>query len=120
MHVLDKAISMSEKFTKLRFRDCVSKFKQILTYKNAYLRWMCSSQNLASARLATKIGHEKVGVIPYHMRFPLGKKTGKVGNGRPPPPGSAEDDLWRDSFIYSMTWIKWGEARGKIQSEMDR
>lgn len=82
--------------------------------------WMCSSANLASARLAERIGHEKVGVIPYHIRFPLGRRTQKLGNGKPSPPGSDEDDVWRDSFVYSMNWVQWNEARAKIQKEMDR
>ncbi|CAI7656826.1 unnamed protein product [Penicillium viridicatum] len=46
------------------------------------VHWSASTMNLASSRLAQRMGFEKVGVIPWHMRFVKGKIHGKVGNGR--------------------------------------
>lgn len=82
--------------------------------------WMCSAANEASANLAEKMGFTRVGLIPYHYRFALGKKTGKVGNGRALPPGSDPDDLWRDTILYSMSWEGWAEAREKVEKAMAR
>lgn len=66
------------------------------------------------------MGYEKVGIIPYHMCFPKGRKEGKANNGKPPPPGSDPDDLWRDTLIYTMTWERWNEVGGVIAELMNR
>ena len=85
------------------------------------IQWFCSTANTASAKVAERMGFQKVGVIPYHMKFPLGKKYGKLGNGKPLPPGSHPDDVWRDSFYYSLGWDLWGdEARDKVERAMSR
>ncbi|KAL1858088.1 hypothetical protein Daus18300_010089 [Diaporthe australafricana] len=85
------------------------------------IEWHCSTANVPSARVAERMGFEKVGVIPYHMLFPLGKRYGKQGNGKPLPPGSDPDDLWRDSFIYSVSWDVWeSESREKVEKVMSR
>lgn len=84
-------------------------------------QWHCSTANTASARVAERMGFEKVGRIPYHMKFPLGKRSGKLGNGKPLPPGSHPDDVWRDSFYYSLSWDVWqSEAREKVEKAMSR
>lgn len=85
------------------------------------VQWHCSTANAASARVAERMGFEKVGVIPYHMKFPLGKRHGKLGNGKPLPPGSHPDDVWRDTFYYSLSWDLWeDEAREKVEKAMSR
>ncbi|KAJ0114170.1 gnat family [Diaporthe amygdali] len=85
------------------------------------MQWHCSTANAASARVAERMGFEKVGVIPYHMKFPLGRRYGKQGNGKPLPPGSHPDDVWRDTFYYSMSWDVWeSEAREKVEKVMSR
>lgn len=87
----------------------------------ARVEWMTSTKNLASAGLAEKIGFLEVGVIPYHMRFVLGKRNGKVGSGKPSPPGSDPDDLWRDTQLYSMSWDQWeAGSRAKMEVMMAR
>lgn len=85
------------------------------------VQWHCSTANAASAKVAERMGFEKVGRIPYHMKFPLGKRHGKLGNGKPLPPGSHPDDVWRDSFYYSLSWDVWeDEAREKVEKAMSR
>lgn len=85
------------------------------------VQWHCSTANAASARVAERMGFEKVGRIPYHMKFPLGKRHGKLGNGKSLPPGSHPDDVWRDTFYYSLSWDVWaGEAREKVEKAMSR
>lgn len=85
------------------------------------IQWHCSTANTASARVAERMGFEKVGVIPYHMKFPLGKKYGKLGNDKPLPPGSHPDDVWRDSCYYSLSWDVWeDEARDKVEKAIIR
>lgn len=85
------------------------------------VQWHCSTANAASARVAERMGFEMVGRIPYHMKFPLGKRHGKLGNGKPLPPGSHPDDVWRDSFYYSLSWDVWEqEAREKAEKAMSR
>lgn len=85
------------------------------------MQWHCSTANAASARVAERMGFEKVGRIPYHMKFPLGKRHGKLGNGKPLPPGSHPDDVWRDTFYYSLSWDLWeDEAREKVEKAMSR
>lgn len=85
------------------------------------MQWHCSTANAASAKVAERMGFEKVGVIPYHMKFPLGKRHGKLGNGKPLPPGSHPDDVWRDTFYYSLSWDVWeDEARDKVEKAMSR
>ncbi|POS74892.1 acetyltransferase [Diaporthe helianthi] len=85
------------------------------------MQWYCSAANAASVKVAERMGFQKVGLIPYHMKFPLGKKYGKLGNDRPLPPGSHPNDLWRDSLFYSMSWDVWeDEARDKVEKAMGR
>ncbi|KAG8165754.1 hypothetical protein KVR01_004306 [Diaporthe batatas] len=85
------------------------------------IQWYCSAANTASAKVADRMGFEKVGLIPYHMKFPLGKKYGKLGNGKPVPPGSHPDDVWRDSLYYSLSWDVWeAEARDKVEKAISR
>lgn len=85
------------------------------------VQWHCSTANAASARVAERMGFDMVGRIPYHMKFPLGKRHGKQGNGKPLPPGSHPDDVWRDSFYYSLSWDVWEhEAREKAEKAMSR
>ncbi|PSR83197.1 acetyltransferase [Coniella lustricola] len=80
----------------------------------ARVGWWTSSKNVASARLAEKIGFSKVGEIPYHMAFPLGRMNGKVGNGKPLPPRSDPDDVWRDSLLFSVSWDQWKAGSRKM------
>jgi RimJ/RimL family protein N-acetyltransferase len=85
------------------------------------MHWTCSTVNVASAKVAERMGHEKVGVIPYHYRFPNGKRYGKQGNGKPLPPGGEPDDVWRDTIVYSLSWDVWEvEAREKVEKAMSR
>ena len=83
--------------------------------------WTCSSANEGSFRVAERMGFERVGVIPYHTRYPRGRVWGKVGNGKALPPGSDPDDLWRDTILLSLSWDVWQErAQEKVDRAMRR
>lgn len=87
----------------------------------ARVEWRTSTANRASIGLADKIGYQRVGVIPYHYCFPRGRARAKVGNGKPLPPGSDPDDLWRDTVLYSMSWDQWkAEGSERIEALMSR
>lgn len=87
----------------------------------ARTEWKCNATNIPSMRVAERLGYQKVGVIPYHMKFPLGRTKGKQGNEKPLPPGSDRNDLWRDTVYYSLSWDVWEtEARTKVQRAMAR
>lgn len=82
--------------------------------------WTCSAANGASVRLAGRMGFVEVGTVEYHYRYKLGRRSGKVGNGKAMPPGCDPDDLWRDSKLFSMTWEQWGLARERVEEAMKR
>lgn len=85
------------------------------------IHWSASTMNLASSRLAQRMGFEKVGVIPWHMRFVKGKIHGKVGNGREVPPGGDPEDLWRDTLSLTLGWDRWENgAREMVAKAMER
>ena len=85
------------------------------------VHWSASTMNLASARLAQRMGFEKIGIIPWHMRFLKGKLYGKVGNGRELPPGSDPEDLWRDTLSLTLGWDRWENgARQRVVTAMER
>lgn len=83
------------------------------------VEWRASAENVASSRLAEKMGFERVGVILWHMRFVKGTLRGKIGNGRALPPGSDSTDMWRDTVSYSLAWDRWETvARDKVRKAM--
>lgn len=82
--------------------------------------WRCSTVDEASIGVAETLGYERVGLIPYHVCFPQGSIMGKAGNGKPLPPGSDMEDLWRDTIVYSMTWERWEEVWRGVVDLMDR
>lgn len=85
------------------------------------VQWVCHAANAASARLAEGLGFEKVGLVPWAWRFARGKAKGKVGNGKPLPPGSDPDDVWRDTLVYTLGWDVWeATARDKVEKAMAR
>jgi RimJ/RimL family protein N-acetyltransferase len=84
------------------------------------VHWRTSTMNIASARLAEKMGFERVGVVPWHMRFVKGRLRAKTGNGKDLPPGSDPDDLWRDTIDYSISWERWeSSAREETQKQIE-
>ncbi|KAJ5796534.1 uncharacterized protein N7518_005074 [Penicillium psychrosexuale] len=85
------------------------------------VHWSASTMNLASARLAQRMGFEKIGIIPWHMRFVKGKIYGKIGNGRELPPGGDPEDLWRDTLSLTLGWDRWENgARQRVVTAMER
>lgn len=82
--------------------------------------WRASTSNFASAKLAEKMGFERVGVVPWHIRFVKGKLKGKIGNGKVSPPGTDPEDVWRDTVNYCLAWDRWGGGVGEmVQKIMD-
>ncbi|KAK4870250.1 hypothetical protein LT330_005304 [Penicillium expansum] len=81
------------------------------------VHWSASTMNLASSRLAQRMGFEKVGIIPWHMRFIKGKINGKIGHGRELPPGSDPDDLWRDTLSLTLGWDRWENAAREMAAK---
>lgn len=82
--------------------------------------WRASTSNLASAKLAEKMGFTRVGILPWHIRYVKGKLNGKIGNGKALPPGSDPEDVWRDTVKYCLTWDQWEDGvREKVQKIMD-
>ncbi|KAF6843847.1 GNAT family protein [Colletotrichum musicola] len=77
--------------------------------------------NRGSVRLAERMGFREEGIRRWHRLFPRGRLRGKIGNGRPLPPGSDPDDIWRDSISLALCWDDWLEgAAAKVQEEMGR
>ncbi|KAF9875564.1 GNAT family protein [Colletotrichum karsti] len=77
--------------------------------------------NRGSVRLAERMGFREEGIRRWHRLFPRGRLQGKIGNGRPLPPGSDPDDIWRDSVLLGLCWDDWlEEAASKVQEAMDR
>lgn len=82
--------------------------------------WRASTSNLASSKLAEKMGFERVGVVPWHIRFVKGKLRGKIGNGKELPPDCDPDDVWRDTVNYCLAWDRWESGvRETVQSVID-
>ncbi|KAJ5990991.1 hypothetical protein N7499_011535 [Penicillium canescens] len=85
------------------------------------VHWSANSMNLASVKLAERMGFKLIGMIPWHMRFVKGKVNGKIGNGKGLPPGSDPEDLWRDTLSFSLGWDMWRDGvREKIEKAMAR
>lgn len=85
------------------------------------VHWKTSTANAASARLAEKMGFQRIGATPWHMRFAKGKERFKIGNGKELPPGSDQADLWRDTIDFSLAWDHWEAcAREMTRKAMDR
>ncbi|KAJ5388126.1 Acyl-CoA N-acyltransferase [Penicillium cosmopolitanum] len=80
------------------------------------IHWQASAANPASAKLAEKMGFEKIGLTPWHIRFIGGREKGKIGNGKEPPAGTDSNDLWRDTFSFTLAWDQWGSG-GKENAE---
>lgn len=74
------------------------------------VEWTSSTMSAASCRTAEKLGFREFGLIKYQRIIKHGARRGKVGNGRPNPPGSGPDDLWRDLRMYGITWDEWTKS----------
>jgi len=86
------------------------------------VQWQTSTVNVPSQRAADRMGFQKEGVIRWAQRFQHGTKRGKVGNGKEIPKDRGnEDDLARDTVLYSICWDDWEDGgREKVQAIMDR
>lgn len=85
------------------------------------VQWQTSSANLASIRSAERMGFRKEGVLRWDRVFHGGKASGKVGNGQPMPRSGKEEDLGRDTVLFSLCWDDWEQGgREKLQTIMDR
>lgn len=85
------------------------------------VQWDCGSENMASMRVAERMGFVREGVLRWQHVYRDGIARGKVGNGRGLPSGSLEGDLGRDTVVYGLCWDVWEEgARHLVQAIMDR
>ncbi|KAJ5549881.1 hypothetical protein N7535_002177 [Penicillium sp. DV-2018c] len=82
------------------------------------VHWSANSMNLASAKLAMRMGFQKIGTIQWDLRLVKGKTHGKVGNGRELPPGSDPEDLWRDTLQLSLGWDQWEDGVRKMVAQV--
>ena len=85
------------------------------------VQWQANSMNLASIRVAERMGFLKEGLLRWHYVFRNGAQTAKVGNGRTLPGGSCESDFGRDTVVLGLCWDDWENgAREIVQKVMDR
>ncbi|KXX74380.1 putative N-acetyltransferase YoaA [Madurella mycetomatis] len=85
------------------------------------VEWQTSTMNIASIRVAERMGFRREAVLRWHFVFPQGTKNNKIGNGRPLPPGSPDGDLGRDTVVLGLCWDDWEqEAREKVEEAMAR
>jgi RimJ/RimL family protein N-acetyltransferase len=85
------------------------------------VEWLTSTMNVASVRVAERLGFKQEAVLRWHMIFRRGAQTHKVGHGRPLPPGSEEGDLGRDTIVLSLCWDDWEQGgREKVEEAMAR
>lgn len=84
------------------------------------VQWQTSSMNTSSIRTAERMAFKMEGVLRWDRIFHGGKAKGKIGNGCRLPRGS-EDDLARDTVLFSLCWDDWEQgAKEKVQAVMDR
>lgn len=85
------------------------------------VQWRAHASNAGSIKVAERMGFASEGISRWDVFFPKGRLTGKVGNGKPLPPGSDPDDLWRDSITLSHCWDDWASGgREKVEAAMSR
>jgi RimJ/RimL family protein N-acetyltransferase len=85
------------------------------------VQWRAHSLNAGSIKVAERMGFAKEGITRWDVLFSKGRLNGKVGNGKPLPPGSDPDDLWRDSITLSHCWDDWASGgREKVEAAMNR
>lgn len=85
------------------------------------VQWRAHQQNAGSVKLAERLGFKHEGLTRWDVFFEKGRLNHKVGNGKPLPPGSHPDDLWRDTVTLSHCWDDWAEGgREKVEAVMNR
>jgi len=76
------------------------------------VQWMTSSANHKSIRTAERMGFLKEGVLRWDRVYPGGKTKGKQDNGKSLQSQGTEghfneNDLGRDSVVFSICWDDW-------------
>lgn len=71
------------------------------------VQWRLDSLHPGSDRVAKRMGFRYEGTEMWFRLIKNGVARGKVGNGKPTPPGSEEGDIWQDKTTYSMCWDDW-------------
>jgi len=94
------------------------------------VRWQCNSANIASARVAERIGFRYEALLKWDRIMHGGWKTGKAGNNRTMPrgcgePGKVEPDkveeMGRDTIMLSICWDDWEDGgREKVKNLIER
>jgi RimJ/RimL family protein N-acetyltransferase len=85
------------------------------------VQWRAHAANAGSIKVAERMGFKLEGITRWDVFLPKGRLHGKVGNGKPLPPGSHPDDLWRDSVTLSHCWDDWRDGgREKVGAAMSR
>lgn len=83
------------------------------------VQWRLDSRHEGSARVAERMGLRYEGTEMWFRLIKDGVARGKVGNGKTPPPGSEEGDVWQDKTTYAMCWDDWlGGGREKTLAAM--
>lgn len=83
------------------------------------VQWRLDSRHEGSARVAERMGLRYEGTEMWFRLIKGGVARGKVGNGKSPPPGSEEGDIWQDKTTYAMCWDDWlGGGREKTVAAM--
>ncbi|KAL1849911.1 hypothetical protein Daus18300_013106 [Diaporthe australafricana] len=78
------------------------------------VQWRLDSLHEGSARVAKRMGFRYEGTEIWFRLIKDGVARGKVGNGKPPPPGSEEGDVWHDKTTSSMCWDDWAQGGREI------
>ena len=75
------------------------------------VQWQTNSQNIASSRLAHKMGFKHEGILRWQRIFHQGKSRGKCGNGKDLPEiNSNGEDLGRDTIMMAICWDDWQQG----------
>ncbi|KAL3425210.1 GNAT family protein [Phlyctema vagabunda] len=85
------------------------------------VEWHTNSGNVASLRVAERIGFKREGVLRWHRVFYDGEQNGKQGNGKTMPSHGVPKDLGRDTVLLGLCWDDWEDGgRDHVQNLMDR
>lgn len=68
------------------------------------VQWRLESLHKGSARVAERMGRRYEGTDMWFCLIKDGIARAKVSNGKSPPLGSDEGNMWQDKTTYSVCW----------------